>query len=157
MAARLGGWGLLWLGLALGGFYLAPRLRHYLDHRTEAYPVRQLGSVSCTPGTACSVQQAEYQLRLALPADLRTLTPQVVHLAVTGLAPERLEAQFLMQGMEMNLPPTSFQPTRMPGLWQATVILPICSLGRSDWQMQVRAVAANQPFQAEFNFQLTRP
>lgn len=152
--AALGRWGLVWLLLALTGFYLAPQLRIYLDTSASALPRVRLGQTHCTLGVTCTVQQGQQSLSLSLPGTIRTLTPYMLNLHLRGLMPQRVEAQFLMRGMEMHLPPTVFHPTASPTRWIATIILPVCSLGRSDWQMQITAQEATRQLQADFTFQL---
>lgn len=152
--AALGRWGWVWLLLALTGFYFAPHLRTYLDTSAPALPRVRLGQIHCTLGTTCMVHQGQQGLSLNLPSTMRTLTPYPLDLHLTGLTPQRVEAQLLMQGMEMHLPPTVFHPTASPTRWIATIILPVCSLGRSDWQMQITAQEATRQLQADFTFQL---
>lgn len=76
----------------------------------------------------CRVEQAAVEVRVdGVPSALHPFT-----LTVSAPGAKQVQAEFVMQGMEMGL--NRYRLQRQPnGAWQARVTLPVCVSGRRDW------------------------
>ncbi len=148
---------LVWLVLALSGLLLAPSLRLWLL-QTSNLPSSELGTAVCVPGAAqtdqtCTAQHADKSVTLALPLQVRTLVPIPVAVQWVGFTPHQVQAQLTMVGMEMYLPTTELAHDVNTEHWTAILVLPVCSLGRRDWQLTLTASDTQQQVRVQFNFQ----
>jgi len=110
----------------------------------------------------CTAQDASRAIALKMSGDVRPLRPFELRL----ILPEAVRAQatqasvdFIMVGMDMGINRyTLLQQTN--GDFAGKVILPVCSIGRSDWMAQLSVVVnladgaqemwtADMPFTAE--------
>lgn len=95
----------------------------------------------------CSLPGLKVQA-LQLPSAMHAFTVQV---EVADAS--KVEARFEMRDMAMGLNHYRFL-AKSPGLWQASVILPVCIDGRSDWTMLLDVTSGTarlEKYQLAFN------
>ena len=78
------------------------------------------------------------------------LTPFVVSVKVVGSQPEFIELSFDMEGMDMGYNKHSLIKNEID--WQKKVILPVCSLGRNDWILNVKMMFDNDTVNTQYKF-----
>jgi len=103
-------------------------------------PTKQVCKVD-TPGHSYFLQFKE------IPS---ALTPFVVQIKVETLQPDLIELSFDMDGMDMGY--NKHRLVRGETDWQAKVILPVCSLGRNDWLLNVKMKFKNDISITQFRF-----
>ncbi len=108
---------------------LGPRyLRQAPDPAAVVLPTPANCALSATP---CEFAIDGYPIRVSLDRALVPLKP--AQLTIESQAPfDTVRVDFEMLGMEMGDNHFLLKPTS-PGVWSQTIILPVCSLGRSDW------------------------
>lgn len=150
-----------WLGSAVVIGLLVYILQHDFS-RLRAPDVPFAGQVvslpapQCTPvGGPCTVTDAQGRsLQLELAGDVRPLRPIDLTLRLPDAAVPHVGAasvDFIMVGMDMGLNRYTLT-RRADGSLGAKVILPVCSIGRSDWVAKVSAVVGKEMWTAGFPF-----
>lgn len=81
------------------------------------------------------------------------LTPFIVLVKVAGSQPESIELSFDMEGMDMGYNKHSLNKHEID--WQKKVILPVCSLGRNDWILNVKMMFDNETVSTQYKFSQT--
>lgn len=125
-------------------------------------------SAACNPlvlnatDQGCAIVADGHGLRLQLRGDVRPLRPFELVLSlpsgVKGMT-SQASVDFVMVGMDMGVNRYTLMP-QPNGDFQAKVILPVCSIGRSDWVAKLSVVVtlphapatmwtADFPFSAE--------
>lgn len=93
----------------------------------------------------CAVAADGRSMRLELRGDVRPLRPFELVLSlpseVKGLA-SQASVDFVMVGMDMGVNRYSLMP-QPNGDFQGKVILPVCSIGRSDWVAKLSVVVTS--------------
>lgn len=146
----------LLLGIAVG--VLAPRWRAWLDG--GAGPLTLLtADPACRPlGAPCAAADRDLGITVRLGQSVRPLVAFPVEVRLSGpaaAAVRGVEAHFAMVDMDMGL--TRFALTPLPdGSWHGQALLPVCSNGRSDWQLRLRVQTAEGRYEAGFPFQTER-
>ncbi len=96
-------------------------------------------------------------MALQLGPGVVPLQPFPARLAISGEMAERIEEiqiDFAMTGMDMGI--NRYRLVRDGSVWNAPVVLPICTVGRSDWIASVAARTADTIYQADFKFRTER-
>jgi len=78
------------------------------------------------------------------------LSPFIIQLRIEDLQPESIELSFDMNGMDMGY--NKHRLVKGETDWQAKVILPVCSLGRNDWLLNVKMKFENDTSLTQFRF-----
>lgn len=81
------------------------------------------------PGS-CGLEAQGHSISIATAGELTPLKPVEITLTADSLVSARVD--FEMIGMDMGDNHFNFLP-KSEGEWVATVVLPVCSLGRNDW------------------------
>jgi len=68
--------------------------------------------------------------------------------------PDEVKLSFVMQGMEMGVQAFALQYKNTSGKWEGEVILPICTSGRSDWQVIVEITQGDRIYSSTHQFML---
>jgi hypothetical protein len=150
-----------WLGSAVVIGVLLYVLQHdFSGLRAPDVPfagsVVPLPAPACSPvGGPCTVTDAQGRsLQLELAGDVRPLRPIDLSLRLPDAALPKSGAanvDFIMVGMDMGL--NRYTLTRhAEGSYRAKVILPVCSIGRSDWVAKVSVVVGDEMWTADFPF-----
>jgi len=98
----------------------------------------------------CKVDTAGNSYILQFKEIPSALTPFVVQIKVENLQPDLIELSFDMDGMDMGY--NKHRLVRGETDWQAKVILPVCSLGRNDWLLNVKMKFKNDISITQFRF-----
>ena len=78
------------------------------------------------------------------------LVPFVVSVKTDDVQPDAIKMSFNMDGMDMGY--NSYRFVKNEFDWQANVILPVCSLGRNDWLLDVEIMNNNEVSVTRFKF-----
>lgn len=120
--------------------------------------VRLQGDPQCDVSAAPCVKSAKgMRLTLALldkPSGLRPFPVQVTTEASDALQITHVKLIFSMTGMHMGDLKQSLR--REGDQWVGQAILPICTSGRSDWQVQVEVIADKTIYLADYAFTLKK-
>lgn len=146
----------LLLGIAIGVF--VPRWRAWLDGGVGPLTVLT-PDPTCRPlGAPCSAASRDLGITVRLGQTVHPLVAFPVEVRLSGpaaAAVRGVEAHFAMVDMDMGL--TRFALAPQPdGSWRGQALLPVCSNGRSDWQLRLRAQTAEGRYEAGFPFQAER-
>jgi hypothetical protein len=82
----------------------------------------------------CGIQLDGRHVRVALQGELKPLQPFQVRVEAPGAG--NVEARFSMEGMDMGFNLYALRADK-PGVFQASVTLPVCVSGRRDWIMHL--------------------
>ncbi|HXH04592.1 MAG TPA: hypothetical protein VNN09_14915 [Candidatus Competibacteraceae bacterium] len=111
------------------------------------------GSGACDPSRGpCSAGSAAAGITLSLDNPVGPLRPFAVRVGLSGAAAtaEAVAVRFDMVGMDMGFNRFVLQ-RQVDGSWQGQALLPVCSVGRSDWRVTVEA---GQEYRAQFLLRL---
>lgn len=103
--------------------------------------------------SACVVEQQGIHYRVEFSQTPSALTPFLVSLSVLQPAnwqPRAVSVSFSMPGMDMGF--NTHQLEYVDEIWQAQVVLPVCSLSRNDWHLSVALQTEDVQYQSEFIF-----
>lgn len=103
--------------------------------------------------SACEIEQQGIYYRVGFSQTPSALTPFQVRLSVLQPAkwqPQAVSVSFSMPGMDMGF--NTHQLERVDDVWQAQVVLPVCTLSRNDWHLSVVLHADRANYQSEFVF-----
>ncbi len=149
-----------WLGSAVAIGLLLYVLQHdFSQLRAPDVPfagrVVAMPAPTCSPvGGPCTVTDPPRSLALELMGDVRPLRPFDLILRLPDAALKdagTASVDFIMVGMDMGL--NRYTLTRQAdGSYRAKVILPVCSIGRSDWVAKAGVVVGQEMWTADFPF-----
>lgn len=110
-----------------------------------------LNDSSCDPTeSACEFKYKKNIFHLDFQGSPSGLVPFYVSVKSESVQPESIELSFDMQGMDMGYNVHNLKKSEAG--WSAKVILPICSLARNDWLVNVKLVFDNDSQITEFRF-----
>ena len=113
--------------------------------------VKTLNVSSCDPTkNTCEIEYNKTIFILEFKGTASGLVPFEVLVKSNNTQPDSIELSFDMQGMDMGYNVYNLKKNRAG--WSAVVILPVCSLGRSDWLMRVKLLFENESYVTEFKF-----
>ena len=69
-----------------------------------------------------------------------------------GLSVESVSLDFYMKNMDMGVNKYSLMP-KGQNVWMTQAMLPICSLARNDWVVELQVVQDKQIWSAEYGFE----
>ena len=143
---------ILALGLVLG--VLAVQLPDWLGQGAgeEVLPTVSLAvDPGCDPTrTVCTAGDATQRLALQINGPVTGLRPFRVQVVAAGLSVREVRLEFTMPGMDMGQNRYRLLPEGNG--WVGLVTLPVCTTGRSDWLVTVRALGAERQWEAVFPF-----
>jgi len=125
----------------------------WLQYRPPAIRTNLVDSDCDLLASACEVKQQGKHYRVEFSQTPSALTPFQVRLKVLQPAdwqPQAVSVSFSMPGMDMGF--NTHQLQRVDGVWQAQVVLPVCSLSRNDWHLSVVLQTDAAQYQSEFVF-----
>lgn len=144
--------GMLWLMVIIMVFvlswYVGGKLRNQND---ETFQV--MTTMSCQPDSApqCKASFADASLEIVLTPPVVVMSPIPVKMT-TPVDITEAYLHFGMKNMDMGM--QRYRLTRAgKGVWQSEVILPVCSLGRSDWTATLEVRYQDQWWRGEFDFE----
>jgi len=110
----------------------------------------------CDVQLGCRAINEALTVTLIFASDMRALQPFPVKLLIdTGDQIESVSVAFEMQGMDMGWNRYSFSDDSA-GVWNATVNLPICGAGRTDWTAKFDLLTAGRHYQVQVPFVLDK-
>jgi hypothetical protein len=99
---------------------------------------------------SCRSGFADSELTIHFTAPVAVMSPFKVSIA-SPAALSNLQLMFRMKNMDMGIQQYRLERNK-DGLWQADVVLPVCSLGRSDWTLTLLAEYNNTRWRGELDF-----
>lgn len=141
----------IWLFVICMVFMLSWIAGSRLQNPEEAafHPVTSLSCESVP--THCKVRLSDATLELEFASPAIVMSPFVVKMTTTADVAEAT-MQFRMKNMDMGIQRYSLVNIGN-GLWQSEVILPVCSLGRSDWNAALEVKYQNMWWRGDFDFE----
>lgn len=105
----------------------------------------------CDPSLrVCETSDGGFKSRIWFEGEPSPLLPFNVVFESDRPAIESVQISFEMQGMDMGYNVHSLKQEN--GKWFVSVILPVCSLSRNDWQLLVQISVAGKTVASEFGF-----
>lgn len=104
--------------------------------------------------TRCRAQGESLELSLKLGPPVHSLKPFDIEVAIASgedSAPESVEIEFLMSGMEMGINRYRLEASES-GVWRGRAVLPVCVTGRRDWRAIVRVISGGSKLRGQFSF-----
>lgn len=146
---------ILVLGLVLG--MLAIQLPDWLHPASDDTPLPTItlpaADPACDPSqTLCSAGDDARRLALRLQGPVTGLRPFRVELVAAGMKVREVQLEFTMPDMDMGRNRYRLLPEGNG--WVGFVTLPVCTTGRSDWQVAVRVRGDEQQWEAGFSFEM---
>ncbi len=103
--------------------------------------------------SSCTAEGAGIVMNLQLPAAVRTLQRFPMRLELSSeQSVEAVMVSLEMVGMDMGSNRYVLQPVTGTNGWQASVMLPVCSQGRSDWVARFTVNTGSGNYVAVFPF-----
>ncbi len=125
----------------------------WLQQKSPAVQTSFIHSDCDLVASACEVEQQGVHYRVEFSQKPSALTPFQVKLIVLQPAdwqPQTVSVSFTMPGMDMGF--NTHQLQRVDDVWQAQVVLPVCTLSRNDWHLRVVLQTEAADYQSEFVF-----
>lgn len=123
--------------------------------QTSAEERRRLGvAKECDAAvTSCTINDGDLLVSLTMGPGVIPLQPFPVTLAIIGKTAvvDSVVVDFQMQGMAMGT--NRYRLQQEENRWQGTVILPVCTASRTDWQAIVEFTLDGEPVMVAFPFQ----
>ncbi|RDH81318.1 MAG: hypothetical protein DIZ80_14570 [endosymbiont of Galathealinum brachiosum] len=98
----------------------------------------------------CIMDKNDIHYNLQFNGVPSALSPFLVLVKINGLQPDFIELAFDMEGMDMGYNKHSLVKNKTD--WQAKVILPVCTLGRNDWILNVKMMFDNKSVITQYKF-----
>jgi len=142
---------LLILGLFAGAYFVGQWLQSHNGQAEMAQkPMRY---DSCNPATTnCVAFIGQHKLVISFSRSPSALQPFQVRLQGENIRPDSVSVEFAMRGMDMGMNRYALKPVS-EAAWGSEVILPVCSLGRHDWESRFEVVYQGVRWLAIFNFE----
>lgn len=137
-------------GLVIGLFY--PQAGEDRG-RVESVVISELATNKCSPaGRDCMAVGGGLAVSVRLPAMVPTSRAFRVTATVRKKSAEieSIDVAFHMKGMEMGV--NRYLLKKKGDRWDALVVLPVCTAGRTDWRVQVSIRTGSRVYRAEFPF-----
>ena len=83
----------------------------------------------------CSIRKNDQNYVIKILGEPSALQPFIVYIEVNSEQPDSVFIEFEMKGMDMGH--NVYSLSKKDTVWKASVILPVCSLGRNDWMLRV--------------------
>jgi len=100
--------------------------------------------------TECFVKQQGIEYKIKFLQSPSALKPFDVELTPVHLSAKNIDIEFSMQDMDMGF--NRYSLKKLSGSWQARVVLPVCSLGRNDWKLDVLIDDGSEMYKTRFSF-----
>ena len=98
----------------------------------------------------CIMDESSAHFNIQFNGIPSALTPFLVSVKVAGSQPEFIELSFDMVGMDMGYNKHNLIKNEID--WQKKIILPVCSLGRNDWVLNVKMMFDNEMVSTQYKF-----
>ncbi len=100
----------------------------------------------------CEIKIENNYYVMSFRGDASPLVPFSVFLDVkkNSLSPDSVVILFDMADMDMGF--NQYQLLKNKNRWQANVILPVCSLGKNDWELKVKMTFESDVRVTQFSF-----
>lgn len=127
----------------------------WLSSEKNISSIDEISSTStCDPTKEyCEIEYKKILFILGFKGTPSGLVPFEVSVKSDTIQPESIELSFDMQGMDMGY--NVYNLKRNETDWSAKVILPVCSLARNDWLMNVKLVFKGESLLTQFRFTQT--
>jgi hypothetical protein len=126
----------------------------WLKQADSKMPKQSIIASSCNPvETPCNIKQQDLSYIIRFSESPSALRPFVIQLNMQSHQPKSIDVSFEMDGMNMGY--NIHHLIKNNTLWQAKVILPVCSLGRNDWLLRVKIALEKEVKTTEFKFTIS--
>lgn len=146
---------LVGVGLILGSYLSAPGRQNQLPE-----VAMQAEAADCRlDRSTCAAKLQQGRIELSLDSAARALERMPFSLQINGLQPrddQSVMLDFVMKGMDMGINRYRLQPVSS-GQWRAEIILPVCSIGRVDWTVNVLIDGTEKRWTTEFPLVVEAP
>lgn len=143
---------LLLAALLFVGAYFGGRLLQLPGDVEHATPTHNMDYASCNPAQqSCLTHINNQKLQFRFMQHPSGLTP-FAGVLQTRLPLQEVYVSFSMRGMDMGFNRFSLQQNPS-GDWVANMLLPVCSLGRNDWMVELWVKYQDAYWRAQFEFE----
>jgi len=128
-------------------------LGQWLGSEKKTSSIKEISSISsCDPTKkSCEIEYKKTLFILEFKGSPSGLVPFGVSVKSKSTQPDFIELSFDMQGMDMGHNVYNLKKNDTDD-WSAKVILPVCSLARNDWLVNVKLVFEDESLSTEFRF-----
>ena len=145
---------LVWPGLIFLVFVASWLVGGLLQNRDDTH-YQMMSIPPCDPATIkCTAFFSDATLAIKFTAPVRVMKPFTVSVE-TDAALSNLHLMFQMKNMDMGMQRYALEQNKH-GQWQADVVLPVCSLGRSDWTLTLETEYKNSVWRGDLDFSAVR-
>ncbi len=139
------------LTLAIFVFWLFYSANSRVSEETIDLPDKLISYSTCDPTKKnCPFKDGQSRFILQFSEAPSTLTPFSVSVIAKDIQPKAIALSFNMSDMDMGF--SHYQLEKDTNNWQKKIILPVCSLGRNDWQLKVKLIYSDRAKITLFNF-----
>lgn len=123
----------------------------WLEQSNDKNINRTIINSDCNPTkNSCVIEDVNFNYTLYFKDEVSTLVPFIVNIDVAEKQPQAIDISFEMVGMAMGF--NQYHLVKEEKAWQTKVILPVCSLGRNDWLLNVKLKLDNIESVTQFKF-----
>ena len=125
----------------------------WLQQKSPAVQTNLVHSDCDLVASACKIEQQGIHYRVEFsqpPSALKSFQVKLSVLQPADWQPQTVSVSFTMPGMDMGF--NTHQLQRVDDVWQAQVVLPVCTLSRNDWHLSVVLKTEAADYQSEFVF-----
>ena len=148
---------LLIVGLSAYFLYLVSANKTLRIEPAKYTEIAMVVNPDCDPvKQTCYAMTDGLRLSLQLVGEVKPLKRFQLHVKTTEsstIVLDGIDLQFSMQGMYMGEQHYALHKKNQTD-WQANLVLPVCTSGRSDWIVELLARSGGRIYQARFPFQL---
>ncbi len=132
-------------------FWLFYSANNQVSEEAIDMKVESISYSTCDPTKKnCSFKDEQSRFILQFSRLPSALTPFSAIIIAKDIQPEAIDLIFNMNNMEMGF--NRFQLKKNDNNWQTKIILPVCALGRNDWQLKVELSYSDRVKTTVFNF-----
>jgi len=142
---------LLIFGLFASAYFVGQWLQSHNGQKNMAQ--KDMRYEPCSPAlNDCVAFIGQHKLVISFSGPPSALQPFQVRLLGENITPDSVSVEFAMRGMDMGMNRYALKPVSK-ATWSREVILPVCSLGRHDWESRFEVDYQGVRWLAIFNFE----
>ena len=143
---------IIFLAVFILSYYLGQVLRNPQENLAEL-KLKKMDYGLCDPSsTACNAKYLSHQIKFKFQKNPSALEPFTVYAEISDNHIKEVLVDFRMKNMDMGV-----SIIRLKNMgnnrWAGEAVLPVCSLGRSDWISRLQIKSNNTQWYADFLFQ----
>ena len=130
--------------------YFLPRLFPLSQDITN---LTDLGMQTCDPvRSPCKVLFENIEIQVYFPDGIDTMDPFTAEVIIDSFEVEQVNIKFFMHDMDMGVNRFTLDEISK-SKWTGKVILPVCTLARSDWVAELELRTGNKVLQVNFGLE----